>query len=224
MLVTALEGHRLWSSTYDSTPNALLALDQRILSVWLGPLAGLTVIDVGSGTGRWVQYGREHNACAVGFDACVEMLQQAGRKAPVQGQVAAADATLLPVRSRVADIVICSFCLSYLQDPLPAMLEMGRVTRPGGRVVISDLHPDAERAGWKRSFRCEATQYELMHCAHSDDLLAEYAAHAGLKLIWQTSASFGPSEEFVFRAARKEHLFAQASRIPALRAVAWRKL
>lgn len=223
MLVSALEGHRLWSSSYDSTPNALLALDRRILSGWLGPLAGLSVVDIGCGTGRWVQYARAQKAHALGFDACYEMLQRAAAKTLARGCLAAADASSLPVPSGVADVVICSLCLNYLQGPLPAILEMSRITRPGGRIVISDLHPDAERAGWKRSFRSDGIQYELVHYNHSDELVRECAKRAGLASIWQTSASLGETELLVFRAAGKEHLFEEASRISALQITGWLK-
>jgi SAM-dependent methyltransferase len=124
----------------------------------------------------------------------------------------------------VADVVICSLCLSYMQDPFPAIREMARITRPGGRVVISDLHGDAERAGWKRSFRAGGIEYELLHRPHSRDVLVEHAKLAGLALVWQTAPCFGEPERHVFRSAGKENLFEPASQVSALQAIGWRRL
>lgn len=223
MLVSAIEGHRLWSSTYDSEPNPLVALNGRILTQQLGDLAGLRVVDIGCGTGRWIQQARAQNANCIGFDSCFEMLLQADRKGLVRGRVATADAALLPVRNAVADVIVCSLCLSYVRDPSPVLQEMSRITRLGGRIVISDLHPDAVSAGWSRAFRVGTDTYELAHNTHSADLIQECARKARLVPSWQASARFGTPERRIFQAAGRLEAFEKVSRIGALQLTAWRK-
>lgn len=49
----------------------------------------------------------------------------------------------LPVRSASTDLTVCSLALEHEPDPEPAITELARVTRVGGRVLISDVHPFA---------------------------------------------------------------------------------
>jgi len=54
--------------------------------------------------------------------------------APVCGE-----ATRLPLRASTFGLSYARFLLEYLPDPAAAVLEMARVTRPGGRVFLQDL-------------------------------------------------------------------------------------
>ena len=64
------------------------------------------------------------------------------------------------LRVHSADVAVCSFALGYIERLDLAFREMARVAR---RIVTSDLHPDAVRAGWVRSFRsgAEATKSNI---------------------------------------------------------------
>jgi hypothetical protein len=100
---------------------------------------------------------------------------------------------------------------------------MSRITRRGGRIVISDLHPDAAKAGWKRGFRAGNHEYELMHTMHSADLIHRCGRSANLLQSWELSARFDTPERLIFAAAGKEQVFENARRIHALRMTEWRK-
>ena len=221
MLVPALEGHRIWSATYDAGPNALLALDMRVVSERLGPLRGLRMIDIGCGTGRWTSYACEQGAAATGVDACEEMLRAAVKKPSITQGLILADASNLPFRDATADLTLCSFAFSYFSDLTVALSEMTRITRPGGRVVVSDLHPAACRAGWKRTFRSGKQLYELEHYVYQTPQLKFAAGNLGLRVEWEVCACFGEPELEIFHRAGKKELFEDASRVPALRALAW---
>src|ERR1019366_5591536 len=56
MVLTASQGYEIWSAHYDRDPNPLLALESRLLAPRLGHLDGRTVLDVATGTGRWMSY------------------------------------------------------------------------------------------------------------------------------------------------------------------------
>lgn len=221
MLVPALEGHRIWSRTYDVDPNPLLALDMRLVAERLGPLRGARVVDVGCGTGRWTAYACASGAMATGVDACEEMLRIAALKPAIAHRLILAEASNLPLRDEEADLTLCSFALSYFADPALALSEMNRITRPGGRLVVSDLHPAAQLAGWRRSFRSDDQLYELEHFSHPIQFVKSVAARLSLQLDWEIGASFGQPEMLIFQRAGKEELFAEASRVSALSALGW---
>src|SRR5512132_2072125 len=51
------------------------------------------------------------------------------------------DLAHLPFDDGAFDLAVCALALSHLPDPAPAIAELARVLRPGGALVVSDLHP-----------------------------------------------------------------------------------
>src|SRR5271156_685925 len=70
-----------WAQVYDEQPNPLLLLEQRFLSQMLPDISGLHVLDVGCGTGRWLQLLESRSAASlIGVDSSTKMLQRAADK------------------------------------------------------------------------------------------------------------------------------------------------
>ncbi len=223
MLVSAAEGYRLWAASYDRFPNPLLALERRVLWGILGSLTGKRVVDVGCGTGRWTQELLRQGADVIGADLSPEMLCEAARKPRLRGRLLRASAMALPIASKTADLTICSFVISYLANAVPAFVEMRRIAKPGGAIVVSDLHPVAVAAGWTRSFHHESVAYEVEHHSRSIDELRRLAADAGLHFDFQIAAHFEEEERAIFRAAGKEATFEKIAKIPAVCVTGWRR-
>ena len=139
-LVGAREGYGLWAATYDSWPNPLLALEQRVAAPLLGPLKGSRVIDICAGTGRWMAIAARLRASIIGLDLSPEMMGRAAEKPGLAGRLAIGDIAHLPFANTSADIAICSFGMSYVRSMQQAFREMARVSK---RVMISDMHPAA---------------------------------------------------------------------------------
>jgi len=222
--VSAMEGHRQWAPGYDAGLNPLLALETRLLLEKLSPLWPAHFVDIACGTGRWMALmAGQCGARVFGLDLCPEMLREASRKPGLGGCLAIADVCRLPLASSTADLTLCSFALGYLASPGEALAQMARVTRKGGRVVVSDLHPVALAAGWTRSFRANGESYEIDHHAHSIFDWESAAGDAGLSLEWRLEAAFGEPEREIFRRAGKEAAFLELKRTPALLAISWAK-
>ncbi len=51
------------------------------------------------------------------------------------------DFAALPVDDDSFDLAVCALALAHLPDPAPAIAEIARAVRPGGRVVLTDAHP-----------------------------------------------------------------------------------
>jgi len=194
VVVSALEGHRIWASQYDGSLNPLLALEERVL----GTLKGRTCVDVGCGTGRWTS-----RLAGFGVDLCEEMLREGSEKSALRGRLLQADAGALPFASGSSDLTLCSFAVGYMNNLPAAIAEIARITRPGGRVIITDLHPAAVAAGWTRSFRVGAAVYEMEHTRTAVPQTVEAARRCGLELAQQQDACFGEPERPIFEAARK---------------------
>jgi ubiquinone/menaquinone biosynthesis C-methylase UbiE len=207
MLVSAQEGYRQWAATYDASPNPIVALEARYLSEWLRGARGKRVIDVGCGTGRWIE-----RVGGVGVDLSREMLAQCS----AAGRVAQADALRLPFASQVADVVLCTLSLGYLWPARAALEEMMRVARSGGAVIVTDVHPQAIRCGWKHSFRDGQGVYEIENRPYSlEDLPRE-----GLEDVKELF--FGEPERPIFERAGKLEFFEESCRIPAVWMLKWR--
>ncbi len=216
--IAAAEAYRLWSASYDDALNPLLALEGRVVSKRLDLRPGYLLLDAACGTGRWALHALSEGANALAFDASPQMLAIAAQKRSLDGRIAIADMSAIPVADAAAEVAICSFALSYVESVGVAIAELGRVAR---RVVISDLHPLATAAGWSRSFRSGEQVYRIRSYAHSLSSIEKAARDAGMRKCWELEARFGAPEEEIFRAAGKEEQFHRAREIPAIFAQCW---
>jgi len=220
MRVSALQGHAIWSSVYDRTPNPLLELEQRTVTPWLPPLAGQTFVDVACGTGRWARYAAGLGAHVFGADFCAPMLAAAGN---LRNRCVLADAARLPFPGALADVTVCAFTAGYVESPADLVDELARITSPGGCILLSDAHPAALKMGWQRSFRRAGGVYEIEHYAHSISAWLSAASGRGLKIEHIAEAAFGEREREIFRERGREAAFNGMCRVPAVFAVMWRR-
>jgi len=216
--ISAAAAYRLWAGTYDQDPNPLVALEHRVLSERLDLIPGERMMDLATGTGRWLEYALAHGVRATGVDFCSEMLAVASAKRGVRGRLACADVCALPFASHSVDVAVCSFALGYIDRLEMAFREMARIAR---RIVTSDLHPEAVRAGWVRSFRDSSGNYEIKHYTHLWDRIETCARAAGLRSNWKMDASFGEPERVLFERAGKVDAFSIARRVPAILISGW---
>jgi malonyl-CoA O-methyltransferase len=165
----------------------------------------------------------QQGAAVFGVDFSQEMLAEAERKNVLAGRLALAEAGFLPFRDAVADVTLCSFAAGYFQDLRNAICEMARIVKPGGSVILSDLHPAAISAGWTRSFRADACTYEISHFNPSVHDLRNAGQNTDLQLRMEFESPFGEPERALFRAGGKEHTFAEICSIPALWIGIWKR-
>jgi SAM-dependent methyltransferase len=72
-------------------------------------------------------------------DSSPDMLARARDRAPGADYLAG-DLHQLPVRAETIDLVVCALALVHVRKLSPVMAEFTRVLRPGGHLVVSDIH------------------------------------------------------------------------------------
>lgn len=93
--------------------------------------SGGVIVDVACGSGPLA--ARTGHGW-IGVDSASPELALAARAAP--GQVVRADAAAIPLRTGVADSVVCSMALMIFDEPAAVVAEMIRLLRPGGTLVV----------------------------------------------------------------------------------------
>ncbi len=107
-------------------------------------LMGARVLDVGAGTGVCEAPLRAAGAATViAADLSHDMLawNRAARPPAV-----VADVMRLPFPDAVFEVVVASFVLNHLTDPVGGLAELARVTRPGG-AVLATVYANSSHSG-----------------------------------------------------------------------------
>ena len=133
-------GYTRWSGGYDSRPDPLRECEGALMREIMGRFAVGDALDAGCGTGRHTEFLLQKGHRVIGVDASAGMLEIARTRLPdVEFRVG--DVGALPVQSSSMDLVVCALVLSHCRDLISPVGELARVTRPGGHVLISELHP-----------------------------------------------------------------------------------
>jgi ubiquinone/menaquinone biosynthesis C-methylase UbiE len=116
---------------------------------------GDTVLDVGCGTGTLaieVQQRLDATGHVFGIDPAPEQLARARakaarRKLPIDFRAGVIES--LPFPDQSLDVVLSTIMLHHLPDDLKqqGLVEIARVLKPGGRLVIADFKPSEEGPG-----------------------------------------------------------------------------
>ncbi len=107
------------------------------------PREGMAVLDVGCGTGLHLRLYRGSGCRVHGADSSEAMLGVARRNLGEAADLCLCDASALPFRDRSFDLITSMLMLHEI-DPetrRAAAVEMVRVLKPGGRILLIDYRP-----------------------------------------------------------------------------------
>jgi len=112
----------------------VLAALERII-----PISGKRIADVGTGIGHYPMLLAKHTGRTYGVESDPALLDVARQRAGATHQpnlrIVEGDPESLPLRDGAVDIVLCGL-IEADDTSLPAITELLRVLRPGGRLVV----------------------------------------------------------------------------------------
>lgn len=170
-VLSPAEAYAMWAPNYPAQAhNPVMHAEERaMLALMPADLHGLNVLDVGCGSGRYMLHALHRGAArSIGVDFSAAML----RRAYVELTACRFDAGIglaqggmhaLPVLNAWADLTLSGLVIGHLEQLHVALRELRRVTRPGGVVLCSDVHPIGPALGWQRDFKHDGERYAVRH-------------------------------------------------------------
>jgi cytosine/adenosine deaminase-related metal-dependent hydrolase/SAM-dependent methyltransferase len=212
------DGYRVWADTYDHEPNPFLSLERRVLEPLLPPLAGLDIVDLGCGTGRWLEALKGAGARSLlGVDLSPEMIGLATPKLGSEAKIVCADCIDAPLATASADLLLCNFVLSYVENAKEFLEMASKVLRPGGSFFVTDMHPEtAASLKWRRGVRSQRDFQEIRTQERSVHEVVSLCQEMKLHVASLLEVRFGEEERAVFESGGKKEYFDRISSFPAI--------
>jgi malonyl-CoA O-methyltransferase len=153
-ILSVRDGYAAWAACYEDDGNPLIPLEGPAVATLFGPVAGRRVLDLGCGTGRHTLALARAGADVTALDQSPEMMALARRKLDgfdvewLQHALPAA----MPFPDAAFALIVAGLVVEHIAD-LPALVnEAARVLAPGGRFVVSALHPERTADGQRARF------------------------------------------------------------------------
>jgi SAM-dependent methyltransferase len=168
------DGYAAWAGSYDEPGNPIVALEGSAVGSMLDTVAPGRALDAACGTGRHAAELERRGHEVHGFDLTPEMLAIA-RATVSTGRFTAGDLLAIPFADGSFDLVVCGLALAHVDHVSVAVAELARVLAPGGRAILSVLHPFLAALGWHAPFQDGAGRRRFVRehdHTHADYLMA----------------------------------------------------
>jgi ubiquinone/menaquinone biosynthesis C-methylase UbiE len=160
-------------------------------------------LDVGTGTGLYLNELMRLGIECVGIDASQAMLDEARKKLPASVRLICADVRKLPFSDKAFNLIIACRVLSHVDDLNATIQELGRVANTGCSLIVSDVSAYHNYT----TTRIPTTEGDvhIETYKHTVDELVEVAEHSGYwkpgyiksvsykDLLWKPQASEYPA-------------------------------
>ena len=103
---------------------------------WLGELSDKEILDAGCGVGAFSEPLTKSNI-VYGVDFSEKSLEFAAARGL---RTVPGDLTSLPFETGKFDVVLCIGVIQLIENHMPVLQELARVTKPGGTLLIQTLH------------------------------------------------------------------------------------
>jgi SAM-dependent methyltransferase len=143
--VSSVTAYEQESAGYDAD-GGLFPFDEPVVAEWLDGREPGVALDAACGTGRFAEFLANRGHQVIGVDNSPDMLAYARKRVP-GGEFHAGELSRLPLPDDSVDVIVCALALVHVPDLQPVLTEFARVLRPGGDLVISDVHHELVTRG-----------------------------------------------------------------------------
>ena len=171
------QAYNLWAPTYENdeverSSSSTKAVEEIVVLSLLRNIRFHDVLDAGTGTGRYAIRMAQMGKHVVGIDANEQMLARAREKASEIGldiEFRQASVLAVPLADESVDLAISALALSHVKDLAGAVRELVRVLRCGGHLIITDMHPNIQKA-WGPDYMTEIQGRQVPFPAYHGDI------------------------------------------------------
>ena len=142
------KSYNQWATTYDHDSNPMIRLEEPACRAFWGDVRGVAAADLGCGTGRHsIALAEAGAASVIAVDVSEGMLAQArckAKSASISHRVHFVRHDLqqpLPLASLSQDVVVSGLVLEHIPCLPHFFCEVSRILAPGGRAILSTMHP-----------------------------------------------------------------------------------
>ena len=141
---------RYYDTVYYGEPAHALAISRHLvrLARKMNLQPGDRILDVACGKGEWLIALQDHGVFPVGVDLSSAAIKVC-RSNLSTGVLAVATAESLPFPDNSFDFISCLGAIEHLIDPLEALREIVRVSRPGARFLLLVPNEDFFLRRWR---------------------------------------------------------------------------
>ncbi len=194
---------------HDRRVSPLLALYLRLMETSLINVRDKIVVGVGYALDQEIMRLYTRGARAVKADFTPENLSSDPEASTTFIRIDEHDVGL-------ADVVICSFALSYVADVNQIAESLSELSVPGADLFLIDIHPETDRLGWRKPLAPDGLPADLPVKVHDLSTIRQTFDAAGFELESLMEPRLGHPERRLFENIVRPDLFDQVRHMPAI--------
>jgi SAM-dependent methyltransferase len=182
---SVVDGYTRWAPHYDGEENPAILAEEQVMVPRFAALDHGDALDAACGTGRHSARLAGLGHRVVGVDLTPAMLDRARARVPT-AEFRLGSLEALPVAAGSVDLVTSALALCHVTDLAPVAVEFARAARPGGRVLVSDIHPSATSTGGAAVFPTGDGTLGIPFVRNNPHLVSDYLRafrDAGLEFV-----------------------------------------
>ncbi len=212
------DAYDIWASTYDLEDNNLVfKLEKEILDSFFVNinLEERNILDYGCGTGRnWKRFISQNPKSITGCDVSSNMLEKLKQKFPSYTAYLIKDDSSLPFLKSSFDFISSTLVIAQIKNLKKIFSFWNDWLKPGGIIIITDLHPEILKSGGKRTFQDNGKTLEVKNYIYTIDEVMKLCRTFNWKII-ETKEKFITEEVKHYYAEKNAlHIYDKFSGMP----------
>jgi len=221
------DAYNIWANSYDrQDKNLVFKLEKEILDSFFRKLnlEDKIILDYGCGTGRnWERLIPQKPKSLTGCDVSSNMLEKLKQKFPLYETYLIKGASSLSFQESSFDFILSTLVIAQIKNIKKTFSFWNEWLKPGGNIIITDMHPKILQSGGKRTFQDSGKSFEVKNYIHTIDEVMELCRIFKWEVI-ETEEKLITEEEKDFYAEKKSiHVYEKFYGLPLVYGMLIRK-